>query len=134
MDVIMTSALCCGQEDEPCVTSLTANCLVSPPSPTRVTRSAHADRSPNGQVPIPKHSPNGKVPNLKLSPHGQADRERREAEEVQEMGTNATDSLVQMLKQRQRSREQGFDAFLSDLEAKYSRNGGKASMRKRRKK
>uniref|UniRef100_A0AAY4E8Z9 Uncharacterized protein n=1 Tax=Denticeps clupeoides TaxID=299321 RepID=A0AAY4E8Z9_9TELE len=62
-----------------------------------------------------------------------ADGERLEAEEMQrETGLNADDSLVRMLKQRQKSREQGFNAFLSELEAKYSkktsssgRKGGK---------
>uniref|UniRef100_A0A0E9STJ5 Uncharacterized protein n=1 Tax=Anguilla anguilla TaxID=7936 RepID=A0A0E9STJ5_ANGAN len=44
----------------------------------------------------------------------------------EETGANSTDSLVQML--------MGFDAFPSDLEAKYSRKGGKVSMGKRRKK
>lgn len=84
----------------------------------------------------------------------QADRERQEAEEMQkEMGLGEEDdSLVMMLKvhthmyeivkglfvcfslsnhpfilifqQKQKSREQNFNGFLSDLEAKYAKKSG----------
>lgn len=36
--------------------------------------------------------------------------------------------------QRQKSREQNFNSFLSDLEAKYSKTGGKSQKAKRGKK
>ncbi|KAA8583630.1 hypothetical protein FQN60_014838 [Etheostoma spectabile] len=63
----------------------------------------------------------------------EANKEREEAEEMQkEMGLgDEDDSLVMMLKQKQKSREQNFNSFLSDLEAKYSKKSGKSQRGKR---
>ncbi|KAG7269072.1 hypothetical protein CRUP_017930 [Coryphaenoides rupestris] len=58
----------------------------------------------------------------------EADKERKEAEEMQkELGLgDEEDGLAMMIKQRKQSREQNFNSFLSDLEAKYSTKGGKS--------
>lgn len=87
----------------------------------------------------------------------QANEERQEAEEMKkEMGLgDGDDSLVMMLKvttadetglfylsvtficfplqQKQKSREQNFNSFLSDLEAKYSKTSGKSQKARRKK-
>uniref|UniRef100_A0A3B3REY4 DnaJ (Hsp40) homolog, subfamily C, member 9 n=1 Tax=Paramormyrops kingsleyae TaxID=1676925 RepID=A0A3B3REY4_9TELE len=116
MDQIMGSALCCTHEDEPRIATIIQGAIDAGDVPTFRTFTHESDKK-------------------KKSRKRRADKEQKEAEEMQkEMGVNSEDSLVAMLKQRQKSREQGFDSFLSDLEAKYSKKGGKASAGKKGKK
>ncbi|XP_076142036.1 dnaJ homolog subfamily C member 9-like isoform X1 [Alosa pseudoharengus] len=111
MDAITATALCCTQEDEPRIVSLIQAAIDKGEVPAY---SAFAQESEQKRKARKKR----------------AEKEKQEAEEMQrEMGLDAEDSLVMMLKQRQKSREQGFNSFLSDLEAKYSKpskpKGGK---------
>ncbi|KAJ8391768.1 hypothetical protein AAFF_G00085400 [Aldrovandia affinis] len=116
MDAITASALCCSQEDEPRLARLIQGAIDAGELPAFRAFTHESDRK-------------------KRARQQKADEERREAEEAQkEMGAEAEDSLVQALKQRQKSRELGFESFLSDLEAKYSKKGGKAGAGKRGKK
>ncbi|KAM4607337.1 dnaJ homolog subfamily C member 9-like [Polymixia lowei] len=108
MDVITASVLCCSQEDEPRLFDIIRNAIRT------------------GEVAdFPAFSQDSE--RKKKARKKRADKERQEAEEMQkEMGLgDPDDSLVMMLKQRQKSREQNFNSFLSDLEAKYSKKGGK---------
>ncbi|KAG9341835.1 hypothetical protein JZ751_018559 [Albula glossodonta] len=116
MDSIMASTLCCTQEDEPRLTGLIQAAVEANELPAFRAFTHESDKK-------------------KRARKQKADKEQKEAEEVQkELGLGAEDSLVQMLKQRQKSRELGFDSFLSNLEAKYSKKGGKVSSGKRGKK
>lgn len=117
MDAIMASALCCSQEDEP-----------------RLAELIHAAIR-SGEVAAHPAFTKENARKKRARKH-KADEERKEAEEMQrEMGLGSEDdSLVMMLQQRQKSREQNFNSFLSDLEAKYSKTGGKASKGKKGKK
>ncbi|XP_036377078.1 dnaJ homolog subfamily C member 9 [Megalops cyprinoides] len=115
MDMIMDSALCCTQEDEPRVTEILQATIDSGELPT-FHAFAHESKK------------------KKSARKRRADKERQEAEEMEkELGLKSGDSLVAMLKQRQKSREQGFDSFLSDLEAKYSKKGKAAAGKKGKK-
>ncbi|XP_030011824.1 dnaJ homolog subfamily C member 9 [Sphaeramia orbicularis] len=115
MDAITESALCSSQEDEPRLCNIIQDAIqkgevTAFPAFTRETEKKKRAR------------------------RKRADRERQEAEELQkEMGLGDEDeSLAMMLKQRQKSREQNFNSFLSDLEAKYSKkSGGKAKRGKK---
>ncbi|XP_028982852.1 dnaJ homolog subfamily C member 9 [Betta splendens] len=116
MDVITAWALCYSQEDEPRVCSIIQAAINS------------------GEVPaFPAFTQESEK--KKRARKRMADRERKEAEEMQrEMGLgDQDDSLVMMLKEKQKSREQNFNSFLSDLEAKYSKKGGKARGKKAKK-
>uniref|UniRef100_A0A8C1CP19 DnaJ homolog subfamily C member 9 n=2 Tax=Cyprinus carpio TaxID=7962 RepID=A0A8C1CP19_CYPCA len=101
MDLIMESALCCTSEDEPRVKDI-------------LQKAIDAE-----EVPAYKaftHESAKKKSNRKRK----AEKERKEAEEMQkEMGLNSEDSLVAMIQQRQKSKENGFNSLISDLEAKY---------------
>ncbi|XP_077437901.1 dnaJ homolog subfamily C member 9 [Vanacampus margaritifer] len=112
MDVILTCVLCGSQEDEPRLADIIWAAIK------------------NGEVEeFPAFAQeSGKK---KRARRKRADRERKEAEEMQkEMGLGQEDdSLMTMIKQRHASREQNFNSFLSDLEAKYSKKGGKSSKR-----
>ncbi|KAG9346052.1 hypothetical protein JZ751_007868 [Albula glossodonta] len=115
MDMIMASAMCCTQEDEPRIVKIIQGAIDS------------------GELPAYR-SFTHESKQKKLSRKRKADKEEKEAEEMQkELGLNSDDSLVAMLKQRQKSREQGFNSFLSDLEAKYSKKGKATSGRKGKK-
>ncbi|XP_028279390.1 dnaJ homolog subfamily C member 9 [Parambassis ranga] len=117
MDVITASALCCTQEDEPRLCSIIQAAIQS------------------GEVKaFPAFTKESEK--KKRARRKRADRERQEAEQMQkEMGLgNEDDSLVMMLKQKQKSREQNFNSFLSDLEAKYSKKSEKPQKAKRGKK
>ncbi|XP_041722301.1 dnaJ homolog subfamily C member 9 [Coregonus clupeaformis] len=109
MDAIMASALCCTQEDEPRITALIQSAIQAGELTAYPSFIQESTRK-------------------KKARKQKADEERQEAEEMQrEMGLDdSDDSLVMMLKQKQKSREQNFNSFLSDLEAKYSKKGGKA--------
>ncbi|XP_019952654.1 dnaJ homolog subfamily C member 9 [Paralichthys olivaceus] len=109
MDVITASALCCSQEDEPRLCSIIQ---------------AAIQKEEVAAFPAFTQESGKK----KRARRKRADRERQEAEEVQkELGLgDEEDSLVMMLKQKQKSREQNFNSFLSDLEAKYSKKSGKS--------
>lgn len=104
LDTITASTMCCTQEDEPRLCGIIQAAIESgevqsfPAFTQETTKKKRARRK-------------------------RADREREEAEEMQkEMGLgDGDDSLVMMLKQKQQSREQNFNSFLSDLEAKYSK-------------
>ncbi|XP_042358510.1 dnaJ homolog subfamily C member 9 [Plectropomus leopardus] len=117
MDAIMESAMCCSQEDEPRLCSIIQ---------------AAIERGEVEAFPAFTQESNKK----KRARRKRADRERQEAEEMQkEMGLgDEDDSLVMMLKQKQKSREQNFNSFLSDLEAKYSKKSEKSQKGKRGKK
>ncbi|XP_047190700.1 dnaJ homolog subfamily C member 9 [Scophthalmus maximus] len=109
MDAITASALCCSQEDEPRLCSIIQAAI----------QSGDATAFPAfTQESVKK----------KRARRKRADRERQEAEEMQkEMSLgDEDDSLVMMLRQKQQSREQNFNSFLSDLEAKYSKKSGKS--------
>ncbi|XP_034040483.1 dnaJ homolog subfamily C member 9 [Thalassophryne amazonica] len=109
MDAITSSALCCSQEDEPRLCDIIKEAIKS------------------GEVTaFPAFTQENEK--KKRARRKRADRERREAEELQKkmrLG-DQDDSLVKMLKQKQASREQNFNSFLSDLEAKYSKTSGKS--------
>jgi len=107
MDVIMDSALCCSQEDEPRL------------------RNIISDAIQTGEVtPFPAFTQESE--RKRKARERRFEKERQEAEEMKrEMGLGEQDdSLATILKQRQKSREQNFNSFLSDLEAKYSKKGG----------
>ncbi|KAJ8404765.1 hypothetical protein AAFF_G00331520 [Aldrovandia affinis] len=115
MDMIMASALCCTQEDEPRFAAIIQEAIDS------------------GELPAHRAFTN-ESKRKKSSRKRKADKEQKEAEEMKkDMGLNSDDSLVAMLKQRQKSREQGFNSFLSDLEAKYSKKGKATSGKKGKK-
>ncbi|XP_077352338.1 dnaJ homolog subfamily C member 9 [Festucalex cinctus] len=112
MDVILTCVLCGSQEDEPRLADIIWAAIK------------------NGDVeefPAFTQESNKK----KRARKKRADRERKEAEEMQkEMGLDQEeDSLMTMIKKRNTSREQDFNSFMSNLEAKYSKKGGKSSKR-----
>ncbi|XP_022054044.1 dnaJ homolog subfamily C member 9 [Acanthochromis polyacanthus] len=114
MDAITASALCCSQEDEPRLCSIIR---------------AAIDGGEVTSFPAFTQESNKK----KRARRKRADRERQEAEEMQkEMGLgDEEDSLVMMLKQKQKSREQNFNSFLSDLEAKYAKKTPKGKRGKK---
>ncbi|XP_034464704.1 dnaJ homolog subfamily C member 9 [Hippoglossus hippoglossus] len=109
MNAIMASALCCSQEDEPRLCS--------------IIQAAIEKEEVTAFPAFTQESVKKKRARRK-----RADREREEAEEAQkELGLgDEEDSLVMMLKQKQKSREQNFNSFLSDLETKYSKKSGKS--------
>ncbi|XP_035028799.1 dnaJ homolog subfamily C member 9 [Hippoglossus stenolepis] len=109
MNAIMASALCCSQEDEPRLCS--------------IIQAAIEKKEVTAFPAFTQESVKKKRARRK-----RADREREEAEEAQkELGLgDEEDSLVMMLKQKQKSREQNFNSFLSDLETKYSKKSGKS--------
>lgn len=113
MDAITVAALCCTQEDEPRIVGLIQKAIAQGEVPSYAAFVKESDQK-------------------KRARHKRAQKEKQEAEEMQrEMGLEAEDNLVMMLKQRQKSREQGFNSFLADLEAKYSKPGkSKAAKRK----
>ncbi|CAG6016748.1 unnamed protein product [Menidia menidia] len=117
MDAIMTSVLCCSQEDEPRFCSIVQ---------------AAIDSGEVEAFPAFTQESNKK----KRARRKRADRERQEAEEMQkEIGLDGQDdSLVSMLKQRQQSRGNNFNSFLSDLEAKYSKKSAQPPKGKKGKK
>ncbi|XP_062320283.1 dnaJ homolog subfamily C member 9-like [Osmerus eperlanus] len=102
---ILASALCCSQEDESRFADIIHAAIQAGEAPSHPAFTQEDDRR-------------------KQARKQKADEERKEAEEMQrEMGLRAEgDSLVMMLQQRQKLREQ---SFLSDLEAKYSKKGAK---------
>ncbi|KAM8738775.1 dnaJ homolog subfamily C member 9 [Acanthopagrus schlegelii] len=114
MDAIVASVMCSSQEDEPRLCSLIQAAIDS----------GDVEAFPA----FTKESVKKKRARRK-----RADRERQEAEEMQkEMGLgDQDDSLVMMLQQRQKSREQNYNSFLSDLEAKYSKKSGKSKRGKK---
>ncbi|TDH01439.1 hypothetical protein EPR50_G00180140 [Perca flavescens] len=117
MDAIIDSAMCCSQDDEPRLCSIIQAAIQS------------------GEVTaFPAFTQESEK--KKKARRKRANKEREEAEEMQkEMGLgDEDDSLVMMLKQKQKSREQNFNSFLSDLEAKYSKKSGKSQRGKRGKK
>ncbi|MBN3286402.1 DNJC9 protein, partial [Polyodon spathula] len=71
-----------------------------------------------------------------LFPKADANREKREAEKMtKDMGlVDGEDSLKALIQKRQKSREQETNSFLTDLEAKYCKKGGKGSAGKKGKK
>lgn len=114
MDAIMVSVLCATQEDEPRLCSIIQEAIQ------------------NGEVTaFPAFTQESEK--QKRARRKRADRERKEAEELQkEMGLGDEDeSLTKMLKQRQTSREQNFNGFLSHLEAKYSKKSRKSKRGKK---
>ncbi|XP_047459809.1 dnaJ homolog subfamily C member 9 [Mugil cephalus] len=117
MDAIMVSAMCSSQDDEPRLCAIIQAAIDSgdvASFPAFARESAKKKRARRKR----------------------ADREREEAEEMQkEMGLgDEDDSLAMMLQQRQKSREQNFNSFLSDLEAKYAKKTPKSQKAKRGKK
>ncbi|XP_077586029.1 dnaJ homolog subfamily C member 9 [Stigmatopora nigra] len=112
MDAILASLLCGSQDDEPRLAD--------------IIREAIKDGEVD-EFPAFAQESNKK----KRARRKRADREREEAEEMQkEMGLNQDDdSLAMMIKQKHASREKNFNSFLSDLEAKYAKKGGKSSKR-----
>ncbi|XP_051530527.1 dnaJ homolog subfamily C member 9 isoform X1 [Myxocyprinus asiaticus] len=101
MDLVMESALCCTYEDEPRVHDI-------------LQKAIDAKEVPAFKAFI--HESVKKKSNRKRK----AEKECKEAEEMQkEIGLNSEDSLVAMIKQRQKSKEHGFNSLISDLEAKY---------------
>ncbi|XP_057704622.1 dnaJ homolog subfamily C member 9 [Corythoichthys intestinalis] len=112
MDTILTSLLCGSQDDEPRLGD--------------IIRTAIKDGEVEEFPAFTQESDKKKRARRK-----RADRERKEAEEMQkEMGLNEDDdSLTMMIKQKHASREKNFNSFLSDLEAKYCKKGGKSSKR-----
>ncbi|KAJ8284786.1 hypothetical protein COCON_G00036360 [Conger conger] len=115
MDLILASALCCSQEDEPRIASIIQDGIDS------------------GEL-TPYRAFTHESKQKKSARKRKANKEQKEAEEMKkEMGLDADDSLVAMLQQRQKSREQGFNSFLSDLEAKYSKKGKATSGKKGKK-
>ncbi|XP_030643149.1 dnaJ homolog subfamily C member 9-like [Chanos chanos] len=116
MDAIMAAALCCSQEDEPRIQSIIQNAIDAAELTAYPAFTQESEKK-------------------KKARKQRADKERNEAEELQkEMGLHAEDSLAMLLQKRQKSREQGFNSFLSDLEAKYCKKGGRASGGKKGKK
>ncbi|XP_028323857.1 dnaJ homolog subfamily C member 9 [Gouania willdenowi] len=117
MNAIMDSTLCCTQEDEPRLSSLIQEAIESQEVPAYPAFTQESNKK-------------------KRARRKRADREREEAEEMQkEMGLgDEEDSLVMMLKQKQKSREQNFNSFLSDLEAKYSKKSTKSQSGRKGKK
>ncbi|XP_054655048.1 dnaJ homolog subfamily C member 9 [Dunckerocampus dactyliophorus] len=117
MDAIMTSALCSSQEDEPRLGDIIRTAIQSGEVSEFPAFAKESDKK-------------------KRARRKRADRERQEAEEMQkEMGLGQEDdSLAMMIKQRHKSREQNFNSFLSDLEAKYSKKSGKSQKAQRGKK
>ncbi|XP_034408251.1 dnaJ homolog subfamily C member 9 [Cyclopterus lumpus] len=104
MDAITASAMCCSQEDEPRLCSIIQAAIQAEEVTSFPAFTQESDKK-------------------KKSRRKRAAKEQQEAEEMQkEMGLGEEDdSLVMMLKQKQKSREQNFNSFLSDLEAKYSK-------------
>ncbi|MBN3311305.1 dnaJ homolog subfamily C member 9 [Amia ocellicauda] len=117
MDHIMTSLLCAGPEDEPRVRDIIQSAIDAGEVPAHRAFVQESDRKKKARKRV-------------------ADKERKEAEKVQkEMGLqDGEDSLVAMLQKRQKSREQGFNSFLANLEEKYSKKGGKGGAAKKGKK
>ncbi|XP_063048267.1 dnaJ homolog subfamily C member 9-like [Engraulis encrasicolus] len=116
MDAIMAAALCCTQEDEPRIAALIQDAIAAGDVPKHKAFATESDRK-------------------KKARRKRAEKEEREAEEMQkEMGLGSEeDSLVMMLQQRQKSREQGFNSFLADLEAKYAKPGKAKGAKKSKK-
>ncbi|XP_019715961.1 dnaJ homolog subfamily C member 9 [Hippocampus comes] len=112
MDAILASALCSSHDDEPRLGD--------------IIRAAVKDGEVE-EFPAFAQESNKK----KRARRKRADRERKEAEEMQKaMGLGQDyDSLRMMIKQKHASREQSFNNFLSDMETKYSKKGGKSSKR-----
>ncbi|XP_061546128.1 dnaJ homolog subfamily C member 9 [Phyllopteryx taeniolatus] len=112
MDAILASALCSSQDDEPRLGDIIRAAIKSGDVEEFPAFAQESDKK-------------------KRARRKRADRERQEAEEMQkEMGFGQEDdSLMMMIKQRHASREQNFNSFLSGLEAKYSKKGGKSSKR-----
>lgn len=101
MDLIMESALCCSFEDEPRVKEILQKAVDAEEVPTYKAFTHESVKKKNNRK-------------------RKADKERKEAEQMQkEMGLNSEDSLVAMIQQRQKSKENGFNSLISDLEAKY---------------
>lgn len=114
MDSITESILCFTQEEEPRICGIIQAAIDS------------------GDVPaFPAFSKESAK--KKRARRKRAAKEEKEAEEMQkEMGLGEDDnSLVMMLQQRQKSREQNFNSFLSDMEAKYCKKSGKAKRGKK---
>ncbi|XP_061692529.1 dnaJ homolog subfamily C member 9 [Syngnathoides biaculeatus] len=112
MDAILASALCSSQDDEPRLGDIIRAAIKSKDVEEFPAFAQESDKK-------------------KRARRKRADRERQEAEEMQkELGLGQEDeSLMMMIKQRHASREQNFNSFLSGLEAKYSKKGGKPSKR-----
>ncbi|KAM3862696.1 dnaJ homolog subfamily C member 9 [Diretmus argenteus] len=117
MDAITASALCCSQDDEPRLCSILRSAIKAGEITAFPAFTRESDKK-------------------KKARKKRADKEREEAEEMQkELGLgDQEDSLAMVLKQRQQSREQNFNSFLSDLEAKYANKGGKPQKGQKRKK
>ncbi|CAL8299022.1 unnamed protein product [Merluccius merluccius] len=106
MDLITISAMCCTVEDEPRLCDILREAIEADEVPAFPAFTKESDKK-------------------KKARRKRADKERKEAEEMQkELGLGDEDSLSMMIKQRKQSREQNFNSFLSDLEAKYSKKGG----------
>ncbi|XP_068423642.1 dnaJ homolog subfamily C member 9 [Clinocottus analis] len=104
MDAIMASTMCCSQKDEPRLCSIIQAAIQ------------------NGEVTsLPAFTQ--ETYKKKVARRKRAAKEEEEAEEMKkEMGLgDEHNSLVMMLKQSQKSREENFNNFLSDIEAKYSK-------------
>ncbi|XP_075993322.1 dnaJ homolog subfamily C member 9 [Genypterus blacodes] len=112
IEAIMASVMCCSQEDEPRICSIIQEAIKSGAA------TAFKAFTQEGE---------GK----KKARRKRAAKERQEAEELQkELGLgDEEDSLAVMLKQRQKSREQNFSSFMSDLEAKYCKKSAKTPKR-----
>ncbi|XP_059215174.1 dnaJ homolog subfamily C member 9 [Centropristis striata] len=117
MDAITMSAMCSSQEDEPRLCSIIQAAIDSGDVESFPAFTQESDKK-------------------KRARRKRADRERQEAEEMQkEMGLgDEDDSLVMMLKQRQTSREQNFNSYLSNLEAKYCKKSETSKRGKKGKK
>ncbi|XP_056626610.1 dnaJ homolog subfamily C member 9 [Triplophysa dalaica] len=114
MDLIMESALCCSHEDEPRVHNILQKAIDAEEVPAYKAFTQESVKKKNYRK-------------------RKADKECKEAEEMQkEMGLNSEDSLVAMIKQRQKSKENGFNSLISDLEAKYCKKpaGGRKGKKK----
>lgn len=104
MDAITASTMCCSQEDEPRLCSIIKAAIEGGEVASFPAFTKETDKK-------------------KSARRKRAAKEEEEAKEMQEeMGLgDDDDSLVMMLKQKQKSREQNFNSFLSDMEAKYSK-------------
>ncbi|KAE8280786.1 DnaJ-like protein subfamily C member 9 [Larimichthys crocea] len=114
MDAIAESVLCFTQEEEPRICGIIQAAIDSGDAPAFPAFSQESAKK-------------------KRARRKRAAKEQKEAEEMQkQMGLGQEDSsLVAMLQQRQKSREQNFNSFVSDLEAKYSKKSGKAKRGKK---
>ncbi|KAM8852294.1 dnaJ homolog subfamily C member 9 [Synchiropus picturatus] len=117
MDAIAESVMCYTQEDEPRIRGIIQAAIDSGEVEAFPAFTQETDKK-------------------KRTRRKRADRERKEAEQMQkELGLgDKEDSLMMMIQQKQSSREQNFNSFLSDLEAKYSKKSAPSKKTKKGKK